>query len=86
MTGRIWIALAVAALAVGGCGDGEDVEIEIGGDTVRMGVPEDASERLERTGRRIGGRVGEALEETGQTIEEAGQRIQEEAADTLPDR
>lgn len=71
----------VAAVACGG--EGEDREIEVGDDTVRMEVPEDAAERMERAGRRIGGRVGEALEETGEAIEEAGRRVQEEAADTL---
>ncbi|MDX1660466.1 MAG: hypothetical protein R3326_01635 [Gemmatimonadota bacterium] len=80
---RAWIAMALVA-AITGCGDdGEELEIEVGEDTVRMEVPEDASERLERTGRRVGGRVGEALEETGQAIEEAGRRIREEAADSL---
>lgn len=79
---RRWMpgVMLVAAMA---CGDADEVEMEIGDDTLRMEVPEDASRRLERTGRQIGGRVGETLEETGQAIEEAGRRIQEEAADTL---
>lgn len=81
---RGWIAAGLLASSlVVGCGEGDDLEIEIGDDTVRMEAPEDASERLERTGRRLGGKVGEALEETGQAIEEAGRRVQEEAADTL---
>lgn len=81
---RDWIAVGLlsTALAVA-CGEGDDPEIEIGDDTVRMRVPEDAAERLERTGRTVGGKVGEAIEETGQAVEEAGRRIQEEAADTL---
>lgn len=78
---RTWMTVAVAALALA-CGE-DDREITVGDDTLRMEVPEDASERLERTGRRIGGRVGEAMEETGQAIEEAGRRVQEEAADSL---
>lgn len=80
---RGWIASALVVAAVACGGEGEDMEIEVGDDTVRMEVPEDAAERMERTGRRIGGRVGEALEETGEAIEEAGRRVREEAADTL---
>lgn len=76
-----WIPIAALAALAMACG--EDGEIEIGDDTLRMEAPEDATERLERTGRRIGGRVGEAMEQTGEAIEDAGRRVQEEAADSL---
>lgn len=74
---------AAMALTVVGCGEGpsRDVEIGIGEDTLQVEVPEEAAERLERTGRRLGGRVGDALEETGQAIERAGERIREEVGE-----
>ncbi|MBW3660421.1 MAG: hypothetical protein KY397_02155 [Gemmatimonadetes bacterium] len=79
-----FVAAAILTVAVAiSCDRGEDGGIEIGDDTLRTEVPEDAAERLERTGRAVGGAVGEALEETGQAIEAAGERIQEEAGDTL---
>lgn len=69
------LALVLIALT---CGRDDDVDIELDPDSL---VPPDAAERLERTGRRVGGKVGEALEETGEAIERAGERIQEEVAE-----
>lgn len=77
-----WTLIGITALAAA-CGGGSEPQIEIGDDTLRMEVPDDAADRLERTGRRIGGKVGEAMEETGQAIQDAGRRVREEAGDSL---
>jgi hypothetical protein len=81
-----WI-LGVLVVGVAACGDGEEPAAGGGVDTLEIEVPdaEVVEDRLQEGARRIGGRVGEALEETGEAIERAGERIQEEAveADTV---
>lgn len=73
----------VLALGLGGwaCKEDEGADIDIGDDTLQVTIPEDTEERLERGARRVGGAVGEALEETGEAIEDAGTRIQEEVGE-----
>lgn len=73
----------VLALGLGGwaCKEDEGADIDIGDDTLQVTIPEDTEERLERGARRMGGAVGEALEETGEAIEDAGTRIQEEVGE-----
>ena len=80
-------ALGIAALA---CERREAEQGDDDRDTLSIEVPdietpENVDERLEEGARRVGGRVGEALEETGQAIEDAGERIQEEAGEVVPD-
>lgn len=52
-------------------------------DTLAIDIPDggEVEDRLEEGARRIGGRVGEALEETGEAIEQAGERLREESAE-----
>lgn len=52
-------------------------------DTLTIKVPEDIDESLERGARTIGGKVGEALEQTGEAIEKAGERLREEAGEPV---
>ena len=80
-----WL-LTVALLAGAVACDREEVdEGEVERDTLSIDLPEDVDERFEEGARRVGGRVGEAIEETGQAIEEAGERLQEEAAEPADD-
>lgn len=75
-----WI-LVVLVLGTGACEreePGEPGEL----DTLDIEIPVgEVEDRLERGARRIGGRVGEALEGTGEAIERAGERIQDEAGE-----
>ena len=54
-------------------------------DTLAIDVPVEVEDRFQRGARTIGGRVGEALEETGEAIEEAGERMQEEVGEAAND-
>ena len=69
------------ALAAGGCERGEDAPEGDEPDTLDVDVPDQVEEGVERGARQLGGKVGEALEETGEAIEEAGERLQEEAGE-----
>ncbi len=72
-------AVLMAALTLAACGR-RGGEGEAGSrDTLAIEVPE----HVEEGARVIGGRVGEALEETGQAIERAGERMQEEAGEPV---
>lgn len=80
------IVVFSAVVAALGCGRGEESGPGGDGDTLRAEGSEGAEERLEETGRRIGGSVGRTLERTGEAIERAGERVQEEIGpeDTTP--
>jgi hypothetical protein len=92
MIRRDLAAIVLAAALVAGptaCERQDGDEAEGGRDTLDIDVPDDVEENLERGARRVGGTVGEAIEETGEAIDRAGERIQEEAGepgvgDTMP--
>lgn len=51
-------------------------------DTLAIEIPAgEVEDRVQEGARRIGGRIGEALEDTGEAIERAGERIQQETAE-----
>lgn len=74
--------LVLLALGVAACDRGAEPGEPDGRDTLEIEIPAgEVEDRLEEGARRIGGRVGEALEETGEAIERAGERIQDEVAE-----
>jgi hypothetical protein len=77
------VTIALAAGVAAGCDRGEGEEDAGLRDTLAVDLPENIDESMEQGARRLGGRVGEALEETGEAIEEAGERIQEEAGEPV---
>ena len=80
---RAWPLIVALALAVpAGCDRGAGGEAgDRDRDTLAIEIPDEVEDRFEEGARAIGGRVGEALEETGEAIEDAGERIQEEAGE-----
>jgi hypothetical protein len=81
------IALGISALACERreAESGEDDRDTLSIEVPDIDAPENVDERLEEGARRVGGRIGEAIEETGEAIEDAGERVQEEAGETTPD-
>ena len=76
-----WPLIVALVLAVpAGCDRGAGGEAG-DRDTLAIEIPDEVEDRFEEGARAIGGRVGEALEETGEAIEGAGERIQEEAGE-----
>lgn len=81
------LLLAIVGSALG-CSRREGDEVKGGRDTLMIQVPANVDERLEQGARKVGGKVGEALEETGEAIEKTGERLREKsgqpaAGDTL---
>lgn len=87
MASKVWVAVLLP-LALGALACEPDAGDDPSGepDTLAIRVPdapEDLDARVEEGARRVGGAVGEALEETGEVIERAGERLREES--TGPD-
>lgn len=82
---RLFALLVAASLATTAAAcDRDRAEGEAGEpDTLTIGVPEEVGDRFEEGARRLGGKVGEALQETGEAIEGAGERIEEEAGEPV---
>jgi hypothetical protein len=80
-----WFALlVVASLATAAACDRDRGEGGAGvPDTLDIEVPDEVGDRFEEGARRLGGKVGEALQETGEAIEGAGERIEEEAGEPV---
>jgi hypothetical protein len=80
---RPFVMLVAFVLAAGAaaCQRGEGEGGAGDRDTLAIEVPDEVEDRFEEGARAIGGKVGEALEETGEAIEEAGERMQEEAGE-----